>query len=285
MTPEEFSRFKGKVFNGVTPQPHSAAPPSLHDLPDSIDWRTKGAVTPVKNQGGCGSCWAFSSTQSVESAVFMATGKLPVLAPQEFVDCIPNPNSCGGTGGCSGSTEEYGFAWAMIYGQALDSTYNYTARTGKECLLGKEGRVPVAGVSNFVKLPSNDYASLMSALATVGPISISVDASWGAYEKGVYMGCSKNKTVIDHAVQAVGYGTENGQDYFLVRNSWGATWGEEGYIKLPRSATASCDEDTNPLSGNGCKGGPKEMKVCGACGLLSDSSYPTGGYIMAPDAF
>ena len=110
-------------------------------------------------------------------------------------------------------------------------------------------RVPVAGVSNFVKLPSNDYASLMSALATVGPISISVDASWGAYEKGVYMGCSKNKTVIDHAVQAVGYGTENGQDYFLVRNSWGATWGEKGYARMIRGKNA--------------------------CGLANAASYPT----------
>ena len=182
MTAAQFKGYyQGYVANMPVDERVSTAPEDIlnakvEDLATSVDWRTaqspKGgpAMTPVKDQGGCGSCWAFSSTQSVESAVFMATGKLPVLAPQEFVDCIPNPNSCGGTGGCSGSTEEYGFAWAMIYGQALDSTYNYTARTGKECLLGKEGRVPVAGVSNFVKLPSNDYASLMSALATVGPV-------------------------------------------------------------------------------------------------------------------
>jgi cathepsin L len=78
----------------------------------------------------------------------------------------------------------------------------------------------VAGVTNFIKLPANDYDSIMQAIATVGPVSISVDASWGAYEKGVYMGCSKNSTTIDHAVQLVGYGTDGGQDYFLVRNSW-----------------------------------------------------------------
>lgn len=138
-------------------------------------------------------------------------GTLPVLSPQELVDCIPNPNSCGGTGGCSGSTEEYGFAWAMIYGMATDASYNYTARTGKTCLLGQGNREAVAGVSNFVKLPANDYESLMQAIATVGPISISVDASWGNYESGVYMGCSKNHTTIDHAVQLVGYGTESGE--------------------------------------------------------------------------
>jgi cathepsin L len=223
MSEEEFARFKGKLFNGhdsELPRMKYSAGIAVEDLPASIDWRDKGAVTPTKNQGGCGSCWAFSATESVESAVFMSTGTLLELAPQELVDCIPNPNSCGGTGGCSGSTEEYGFAWAMIYGMANASTYNYTAKTGKECLLGEDGRDAVAGVSNFVKLPSNDYGSLMQAIATVGPVSISVDASWGSYEKGVYGGCSKNHTMIDHAVQLVGYGTEDGQDYFLVRNSW-----------------------------------------------------------------
>jgi len=289
MTPEEFAAFKGKYFRGIdTTTAKMTFDTDLKDLPKEIDWRTKGAVTPTKNQGGCGSCWAFSATESVESAVFRATGHLPILAPQEFVDCIPNPNSCGGTGGCSGSTEEYGFAWAMIYGMALDSAYNYTAATGKECLLGKDGRDAVAGISNFVKLPGNDYASLMTAVGTIGPVSISVDASWGAYEKGVYAGCSNKTTTIDHAVQAVGYGTEGGADYWLVRNSWGATWGEGGYIKLPRADPtvdpSICGEDMNPDSGNGCKGGPKEQKVCGACGMLSDSSYPTGGYMRAPDA-
>eukprot|EP01047_Picozoa_sp_COSAG01_P067906 COSAG01_NODE_9692_length_2369_cov_2.166960_1_plen_338_part_00 len=253
MTPEEFGAFKGKVFTGVDASHlkfDSGVP--TKELPAEIDWRdasknpSKGvAVTPVKNQGGCGSCWAFSSTESVESAVYMQTGKLPTLAPQEFVDCIPNPNSCGGSGGCQGSTEEYGFAWAMIYGMASDATYNYTARTGTECLLNKGGRTPVAGISNFVKLPGNDYDSLMQAIATVGPVSISVDASWGAYEKGVYKGCKATSTTIDHAVQLVGYGTEAGEDYFLVRNSWGASWGEGGYIKLPRTATGpqTCGED------------------------------------------
>jgi len=280
---EEFARYKGKVFDGrdrVESFVKFDAGVTAQDLPSSIDWRTKGAVTPTKDQGGCGSCWAFSATESIESAVFMATGTLPVLAPQELVDCIPNPNSCGGTGGCSGSTEEYGFAWAMIYGMASASTYNYTASTGKQCLLGTGGRVSVAGVTNFVKLPANDQDSLMQAIATVGPVSISVDASWGGYESGVYMGCSKNHTAIDHAVQLVGYGTESGQDYFLVRNSWGENWGEGGYIKLPRDTTPSCDIDTSPGSGNGCKTGAKTQKVCGACGMLSDSSFPIGGYLV-----
>eukprot|EP01051_Picozoa_sp_SAG22_P018386 SAG22_NODE_3081_length_1956_cov_2.281099_2_plen_368_part_00 len=281
MTAGEYAAFKGKVFTGA--QNQLETPAALNkDLPASIDWRDKGAVTPVKNQGGCGSCWAFSSTQSVESAVFASTGTLPTLAPQGFVDCIPNPNKCGGTGGCSGSTEEYGFAWAMLYGCASNETYTYTAKTGTTCELGAgEGKhPPVAGISNFVKLPGNDYASLMNALTTIGPVSISVDASWGAYEKGVYKGCGKNNhTVIDHAVQAVGYGTEDGTDYFLVRNSWGPNWGEAGYIKLFRDATPTCTDDNNPSSGNGCKNGPKDQTVCGECGILSDSSYGIGGFM------
>ena len=100
-------------------------------------------------------------------------------------------------GGCSGSTEEYGFAWAMLYGCASNETYTYTAKTGTTCLLG-DGPLkhkPVAGISNFVKLPGNDYSALMNAVGTIGPVSISVDASWGAYEKGVYHGCGKNNHI------------------------------------------------------------------------------------------
>lgn len=281
MSAAEFKQYKGKVPTGGAARALPVVATLPAGLPVHVDWRDRGAVTPVKNQGGCGSCWAFSATSSIESAVFMATGKLPVLAPQELVDCAPNPHQCGGTGGCSGSTEEYGFAYAMLHGMAADSTYNYTAKTGAACLLNKAGRVPVAGVTNFVKLPSNDYNSLMAAIATVGPISISVDASWGGYESGVYMGCDSSKTTIDHAVQLVGYGTESGKDYYLVRNSWGDAWGEDGYIKIFRQATPPCGEDKSPGSGNGCKDGPPSMKVCGACGILSDSSYPTGGFMFS----
>ena len=211
-TAEQLARFKGKAWAGRNPDEelfrsfNARGAAKLADLPASIGWRTPPsggpAVTKVKDQGGCGSCWAFSATESIESHVFLKTGKLPVLSPQELVDCIPNPNSCGGGGGCAGSTEEYGFAWAMMYGMAADSTYNYTANTGKTCLLGKGKALAVAGISNFVKLPANDYTALMTAIATIGPVSISVDASWGSYEKGVYSGCSArgaNKTVIDHA--------------------------------------------------------------------------------------
>jgi hypothetical protein len=120
----------------------------------------------------------------------------------------------------------------------------------------------------------------MNAVANIGPISISAAAEpWQMYERGVYNGnCG---TDVDHAIQAVGYGTDKGENYWLVRNSWGGSWGESGYIRIGRtnSSTPKCDTDTTPADGTGCAGGPKTMKVCGLCGMLSDSSYVIGGFI------
>jgi len=247
-------------------------------LPASVDWRIKGMCTPVKNQGGCGSCWAFSATEVIESAVAIATGKLLTLAPQQMVSCAPNPDDCGGTGGCQGSVQWLGFNYTKSAGGlSLETDYPYMGTTGT-C---KTSAIkPAAGVKGYVRLPANNYTALMNAVATIGPISISVDASWMDYEKGVYSGpCG---TTIDHAVVLVGYGTEQGKDYYLVRNSWGASWGDEGYIKIARHSDDSteCGIDKDPSSGTDCKPYPKKQKVCGLCGILSDSSYPTGGFLV-----
>jgi cathepsin L len=271
----------------------SAAPPAIEQapvfspasLPASVDWRTKNAVTPVKNQGGCGSCWAFSATESIESSVFMTTGKLPVLAPQELVDCVENPKHCGGTGGCEGATQPLGFAYAEKNGMAASSTYPYTGHDGK-CSYTKSDEV--AGIKSYVRLPTNNYTALMHAVATIGPVAISVDAEpWSFYSHGVFDGAGAFSktcgTTIDHAVQLVGYGTDDqsGKDYWLVRNSWGAGWGEKGYIRIERFGEGNepCGEDKRPGDGTACEPLPKEIKVCGMCGILSDSSYPTGGFL------
>ena len=164
--------------------------------------------------GGCGSCWAFSATEVIESAVAIATGKLLTLAPQQMVSCAPNPDDCGGTGGCQGSVQWLGFNYTKSAGGlSLETDYPYMGTTGT-C---KTSAIkPAAGVKGYVRLPANNYTALMNAVATIGPISISVDASWMDYEKGVYSGpCG---TTIDHAVVLVGYGTEQGKDYYLVRN-------------------------------------------------------------------
>lgn len=252
----------------------------LNSLPKSVDWRDhKPAVmTPVKDQGGCGSCWAFASTETVESAVALATGKLYTLSPQQLVSCMPNPEHCGGTGGCQGATEPLAFGYVAQSGMTTEQSYPYEGRTGS-CSYDKTSAV--VGIANYTHLPTNDYASLMEAVATVGPVAISVDASWSGYESGVYSGSCG--TTIDHAVQLVGYGTDeaSGLDYWLIRNSWGPRWGESGYIRLKRFGAGKepCGTDENPGDGNGCKGGPKTIQVCGECAVLSDSSYPTGGYV------
>jgi len=238
----------------------------------------------VKNQGGCGSCWAFSTTETIESAVAVAGGPLLELAPQELVSCAPNPNDCGGTGGCDGSTQPLGFNYTVGAGMVLSTQYPYTARTGT--CSSSAVKKPAVGIKGYVELPTNEYSALMTAVANVGPIAISVDASWGGYEEGVFT-CSDYEstlcgTAIDHAVQLVGYGTMDGTDYWLVRNSWGTTWGEGGYIKIARYGASSkgepCGVDSQPADGYGCKGGPSTLPVCGVSGILSASSYPTGAF-------
>jgi len=247
---------------------------SADQLPASVDWRTHkgGKVTPVKNQGGCGSCWAFSATESVESAYAIATGKLIELAPQTYVSCLKNPDQCGGTGGCEGAIAELGFNYSKTMGIAAAADYPYT---GKDDACKKY--TPAVKVGGYVKLPANDANALAAALATKGPVSISVAAGglgWQLYGGGVMTGC-KN-TDIDHAVQAVGYGASGGKSYWIVRNSWGPGWGEKGYIRLNRDMDSTISTDTNPGDGGGCKGGPTSIKIAGECGVLSDSSYPTG---------
>lgn len=239
-------------------------------LPTAVDWRTKNAVTPVKDQGSCGSCWAFSATASIESQLILQASKTLILSPQDVVSCTPNPQHCGGTGGCAGATPELAFAWAKA-GIALDSTVPYTAKDGT-C----KNVTRAATVNSFVQLGENNATDLLAAVATIGPISVSVDASsWSFYGSGIFNGCNSANPDINHAVQLVGYGTENGQDYWLVRNSWGASWGEKGYIRLYRGAKETCGTDTHPQDGSGCDGGPATVKVCGTCGIWYDNSVPT----------
>jgi len=281
-TETEMKNMKGKHrglwFSGFDSQPRLQAttPVDVSTLPKAVDWRKKGVVTAVKSQG-CGDCWAFASTETLESAVAIATGKPPpILSPQELVSCAPNPDACGGTGGCAGSTEPLAFQYVQQSGMALNASYPYKGQTGT-CDKTKASKVAIK-IKNYTVLPSNDYGALMQALATEGPIAISLAADFGGYESGVYTG--KCGTGIDHAVVLVGYGTDetSGLDYWTVRNSWGEGFGEKGYIRLHRFGEGKepCGTDTNPGAGNGCKGGPKTIKVCGQCGMLTDSSYVTG---------
>jgi len=258
----------------------------LQDLPDAVDWREKdGIVTDVKNQGSCGSCWAFSAVQTLESHYAIATGEAaPKLSPQQVVSCAPNPQHCGGTGGCQGSTQPLAFNYTKA-GISLDSNYPYKGTTGT-CDDSKIS--PVAQNDGYVQLPVNDYTALVTAVATKGPIAISVAAGglgWQLYGGGVYSDSGSFHPFLcsfdmDHAVQLVGYGTDPQKNlmYWLVRNSWGGGWGESGYIRVERHGEGNepCGTDSTPQDGDACEGDTDPRTYCGLCGILSSSSYPTG---------
>ncbi|CAE7600552.1 RD21A [Symbiodinium pilosum] len=237
--------------------------------PTAMDWRSKGVVTAVKDQGGCGSCWAFSATETVESHYAIQSGKLLTLAPQTYVDCVENPQECGGTGGCEGATMELAFNLTITKGIALETSMPYKGRDAS-C----PTYTPAVKASAYVRLPVNDASALETALATKGPVSVTVAAgSWQLYGGGIFSGCSQGSdNTLDHGVQAVGYA----KDYWLVRNSWGPSWGEKGYIRLSRASDDKTFIDHRPADGEACKPYPKTQTIGGECGVLFDSSYPTG---------
>jgi cathepsin F/cysteine peptidase B len=199
---------------------------------DSIDWVTKGAVTPVKDQGRCGSCWAFSSTGSMEGQEFVSKGKLTSMSEEELVQCSHSGNM-----GCNGGLMDTAFKW-VISNKGIDSEsdYPYTSGTGKTgtCDSSKLSNV-VATYSSFKDLP-HDEAQMAAWVAQNGPLSIAVDAQqhWQTYTGGIVNNCSGKQ--LDHGVLIVGYGTDNGVDYWKVKNSWSKSWGEEGYIRLARGS-------------------------------------------------
>jgi len=264
----------------------------LKSLPNHVDWRDQGVVTPVKNQGQCGSCWAFASVETLESQWAIKTGILQELSEQFVLDCAPNEDQCGGQGGCNGGTAGVAYErLAEIGGIPSEWTYPYLSALGDA---GKCHGLPLppakphsgavsaaATVTGYRNTIQNSYADMMYTLATIGPLVITVDAEgWHDYSSGVFDGRNTNQNqtnpVLDHAVQLVGYGTdkETGQDYWLVRNSWTSLWGEKGYIRILREEDAPCGIDYTPLDGDGCVGGPSEMVVCGQSGILYGGTWP-----------
>ncbi|EGD80812.1 hypothetical protein PTSG_11722 [Salpingoeca rosetta] len=285
-TDEEFKRLLG-YSKDVGFSLHRPTPPDfksnvdLESLPDSVDWRTKHVVTTVKDQGQCGSCWSFASAETLESQVAVNKGYLEVLSEQNILDCTPNPQECGGFGGCQGGTAELAYA-QMVKNGGLQTewTYPYISWKGDNYKCSFDKSKSAVNVTGYVKLPANQYEPLMEAVANKGPISISVEAiHWKNYESGIFNGCNQTNPDIDHVVQLVGYGTDNGQGYWLVRNSWTPHFGEGGYIRLLRASNEGqrCGIDVKPQDGSGCKGGPPTVKACGTCGILFDSVYPTLG--------
>ena len=195
-------------------------------LADSIDWRTEGAVTPVKNQGQCGSCWAFSTTGSLEGAHFKATGNLVSLSESNLVDCSHLNH------GCNGGLMDLAFMYVEKHPLMTEADYPYTPSTGLfQCKYDKSKGV--VEVKDYADVQPNTPAQLKAAL-NQGPVSVAIEADktvFQMYTGGVITGDACG-TQLDHGVLAVGYGVENGQEYYIVKNSWGPDWGDNGYVKL-----------------------------------------------------
>jgi len=198
-------------------------------LPESVDWRGKGAVQKVKNQAQCGACWAFSTIGALEGAWEIATGQLLSLSEQQLVDCSKNGNM-----GCGGGMMDNAFEYEEGTIVCTEDSYPYTARNGVCHASGCTAGIPKGGVVGFKDVSSDDEEALMDAVAQQ-PVSVAIEADQMAFQ--LYSGGVMNGTCgtkLDHGVIAVGYGTQDGMKYWLVRNSWGPSWGEGGYIKLAR---------------------------------------------------
>lgn len=244
-------------------------------LAAEVDWRSSlnRSSSWIRNQGACGSCWAVASVGALEMHAEKVHGHAVQLSHQQLVDCVQNPMHCGGKGGCDGATAELAFDFTAHFGISSDAAYKSAA--GK-CNAEAPSSLSVA---SFVSLPVNKGSHLLRAVAQRGPVVVSADGgSWFSYAGGVFSGCEKD-SVVNHAVLAVGYGHDAASDkkYWLIRNSWGTDWGENGFIRVERHTVDSdyCGTDNKPKDGVFCDDAPASVPVCGMCGITSDSVYPS----------
>ncbi|CAH1100867.1 unnamed protein product [Psylliodes chrysocephalus] len=208
------------------------------NVPDAVDWRDKGALTDVKDQGQCGSCWAFSTTGAIEAAYFIKTGNLVSLSEQNLVDCASGVQGCYG---CSGCWMDRAMQYTEDNGIMREEDYQYKAKDDEGCLFNVSESVLKPKEHIFVTVGSEE--NLKEAVARQ-PVSVAINTRqvFHLYKSGILNDptCTSDDRHLDHAVLVVGYGTLNGTDYWIVKNSWGLTWGQEGYVFMSRNKNNQC---------------------------------------------
>lgn len=205
------------------------------NVPSSWDWRVQGGVTPVKDQGQCGSCWSFSSTGAMEGAWFVSTGQLVSLSEQQLVDCSTRYINFG----CNGGEMDHAFDYAIDNGMCLENDVPYVAES-QSCSDSELNCNKVVYFSSCVDVPNNNEIALQEAVY-MNPVSVAIEADTTVFQfyKGGVLNSDQCGTTLDHGVLVVGYGTENNQDYWIVKNSWGSSWGENGYIRIAKSSSTN----------------------------------------------
>jgi cathepsin L len=247
LTNQEFNQ----MYNGYKMSAKQANPTFVAEssaAPTSWDWRTKGAVTPIKDQGQCGSCWAFSTVGSTEGCHFLTTGKLVSLSEQDLVDCSDSE----GNQGCDGGLMDDGFQY-IIDNKGIDTEtcYPYNAVDGT-CHYSKS--CCGSTVTSFSDVTSGSESALLTAVYSA-PTSVAIDASQSSfqfYSGGVYYEPACSSQQLDHGVLAVGYGTSGSSAYWIVKNSWGTSWGLKGYILMSRNKNNNCGIATMASLPHGC---------------------------------